>query len=151
MLILLELFVQLDVHYPTRKFGFHSIFANVNNKRCFAKFGVEIQIIQDHSQFLHVKVSSGIIPTDIRYTFVYAEFYENPRRILWVKLVKFSNQDVPKIVGGDFNVILHPNENQCGDMKRLGPMDDFNDMMSDTGLIDAGFEGDPFTWTNKRI
>ncbi|KAL0463199.1 UNVERIFIED_CONTAM: hypothetical protein Slati_0207500 [Sesamum latifolium] len=30
-------------------------------------------------------------------------------------------------------------------------MDDFNDMMSDTGLIDAGFEGEPFTWTNKRV
>ncbi|KAL0386457.1 UNVERIFIED_CONTAM: LINE-1 reverse transcriptase [Sesamum latifolium] len=37
---------------------------------------------------------------------------------------------------------LHPNENQGGDMQRLGPMDDFNDMMSDTGLIDAGFEGE---------
>ncbi|KAL0401939.1 UNVERIFIED_CONTAM: hypothetical protein Slati_4223800 [Sesamum latifolium] len=34
---------------------------------------------------------------------------------------------------------------------KTGPMDDFNDMMSDTGLIDAGFEGEPFTWTNKRV
>ncbi|KAL0462804.1 UNVERIFIED_CONTAM: hypothetical protein Slati_0168000 [Sesamum latifolium] len=147
-----EPFVQLDVHYYTRKFGFYSVFANANNKIwCFAKFGVDIQIIQDHSQFLHVKVSSGIIPTDIICTFVYAKCYRNPRRILWEELVKLSNQDIPWIVGGDFNVILHPNENQGGDMQRLGPMDDFNDMMLDTGLIDAGFEGDSFTWTNKRI
>ncbi|KAL0405700.1 UNVERIFIED_CONTAM: hypothetical protein Slati_3883900 [Sesamum latifolium] len=33
----------------------------------------------------------------------------------------------------------------------MRPMDDFNDMMIDTGLIDAGFEGEAFTWTNKRI
>ncbi|KAL0383083.1 UNVERIFIED_CONTAM: hypothetical protein Scaly_0595600 [Sesamum calycinum] len=52
---------------------------------------------------------------------------------------------------GDFNVILHPNENQGGDMRRMGPIDDFNDMMIDTGLMDVGFEGDPFTWTNKRV
>ncbi|KAL0448790.1 UNVERIFIED_CONTAM: hypothetical protein Slati_1435400 [Sesamum latifolium] len=152
MLIILEPFVQLDAHYYTRKFGFHSVFANANNKIwCFAKFGVDIQIIQDHSQFLHVKVNSGIIPTEIFCTFIYAKCYRNPRRILWEELVKLSNQSVPWIVGGDFNVILHPNENQGGDMQRLGPMDDFNDMMSDTGLIDAGFEGEPFTWTNKRV
>ncbi|KAL0295486.1 UNVERIFIED_CONTAM: hypothetical protein Scaly_3102900 [Sesamum calycinum] len=33
----------------------------------------------------------------------------------------------------------------------MGPSDDFNDMMIDTGLMDAGFEGDPYTWTNKRV
>ncbi|KAL0293866.1 UNVERIFIED_CONTAM: hypothetical protein Sangu_3229800 [Sesamum angustifolium] len=52
---------------------------------------------------------------------------------------------------GDFNVILHPNENQGGDMRRMGPSDDFNDMMIDTRLMDAGFEGEPYTWTNKRV
>ncbi|KAL2247825.1 UNVERIFIED_CONTAM: hypothetical protein Sindi_2634800 [Sesamum indicum] len=30
-------------------------------------------------------------------------------------------------------------------------MDDFNDMMFDTGLTDPGFEGEPFTWTNNRV
>ncbi|KAL0287183.1 UNVERIFIED_CONTAM: hypothetical protein Scaly_2773000 [Sesamum calycinum] len=33
----------------------------------------------------------------------------------------------------------------------MGPSDDFNDMMIDTRLMDAGFEGDPYTWTNKRV
>ncbi|KAL0453012.1 UNVERIFIED_CONTAM: hypothetical protein Slati_1279300 [Sesamum latifolium] len=33
----------------------------------------------------------------------------------------------------------------------MGPMDDFNDMVSDTALVNAGFEGEPFTWINKRI
>ncbi|KAL0291296.1 UNVERIFIED_CONTAM: LINE-1 reverse transcriptase [Sesamum radiatum] len=109
------------------------------------------KIIQDHSQFLHVKVNSGTLPTDIFCTFIYAKCYRNPRRNLWEELVKLSNQDVPWIVEGDFNVILHLNENQGGDIQRMGPMEDFYDMMTDTGLIDAGFEGEPFTWTNKRV
>ncbi|KAL0411762.1 UNVERIFIED_CONTAM: hypothetical protein Slati_3765900 [Sesamum latifolium] len=53
--------------------------------------------------------------------------------------------------GGDCNAILHPYENQGGNMRRMGSMDDFNDMIIDTGLIDTGFEGEPFIWTNKRI
>ncbi|KAL0454907.1 UNVERIFIED_CONTAM: hypothetical protein Slati_0829900 [Sesamum latifolium] len=109
------------------------------------------QIIQDHTQFLHVKVNSGALPADIFCTFIYAKCFRNPRRIRWEELTWISNQVAPWLIGGDFNVILHPNENQGGDMRRTGPMDDFNDMMFDTGLIDAGFEGEPFTWTNKRI
>ncbi|KAL0454964.1 UNVERIFIED_CONTAM: hypothetical protein Slati_0835600 [Sesamum latifolium] len=35
--------------------------------------------------------------------------------------------------------------------RRTGYVDDFNDMMGDTGLLDAGFEGEPFTWSNKRF
>ncbi|KAL2237563.1 UNVERIFIED_CONTAM: hypothetical protein Sindi_0948000 [Sesamum indicum] len=141
-----------DDVYFTRKFAFHSVFSNSNNKIwCFAKFGVDIQIIQDHTQFLHVKVNSRALPEDIFCTFIYAKCYRAPRRILWDELTRISHQNVPWLVGGDFNAILHPNENQGGDMRRIGSMDDFNDMMSDTGLIDAGFEGEPFTWTNNRV
>ncbi|KAL0394544.1 UNVERIFIED_CONTAM: hypothetical protein Slati_4420600 [Sesamum latifolium] len=84
-------------------------------------------------------------------SFVYAKCNRNSRKLLWEELVKLSSQDVPWLVGGDFNIILHPNENQGGGMRKIGPIDDFNDMMLDIGLIDASFEGDPFTWTNIRI
>ncbi|KAL0405920.1 UNVERIFIED_CONTAM: hypothetical protein Slati_3905900 [Sesamum latifolium] len=89
--------------------------------------------------------TGGALPEDIFCAFIYAKCYRNPRRILWEDLTRISNQNAPWLVGGDFNAILHPNENQGGDMRRLVPMDNFNDMMFDTGLIDAGFEGEPFT------
>ncbi|KAL0297837.1 UNVERIFIED_CONTAM: hypothetical protein Scaly_3081700 [Sesamum calycinum] len=107
--------------------------------------------IQDHEQFLHLKVNPGASQEDIFCTFVYAKCYRNSRRLLWDELTSISNLHAPWLVGGDFNVILHPNENQSGDMRRMGPSDDFNDMMIDTRLMDAGFEGDPYTWTNKRV
>ncbi|KAK4384685.1 hypothetical protein Sango_3036100 [Sesamum angolense] len=108
-------------------------------------------MIQDHEQFLHLKVNPGASQEDIFCTFVYAKCYRNSRRLLWDELTCISNLHAPWLVGGDFNVILHPNENQGGDMRRMGPSDDFNDMMIDTRLMDAGFEGDPYTWTNKRV
>ncbi|KAL2251643.1 UNVERIFIED_CONTAM: hypothetical protein Sindi_2286600 [Sesamum indicum] len=75
----------------------------------------------------------------------------NPRRALWEELKRLSLNKVPWIVGGDFNTMLHTHENQGGTISSLGSIEDFNDMVLDSGLTDAGFEGEPFTWTNKRV
>ncbi|KAL2235304.1 UNVERIFIED_CONTAM: hypothetical protein Sindi_1262600 [Sesamum indicum] len=74
----------------------------------------------------------------------------NPRRALWEEFKRLSLNKVPWIIGGDFNTILHNHENQGGIISSLGSIEDFNDMVFDSGLTDAGFEGEPFTWTNKR-
>ncbi|KAL0285651.1 UNVERIFIED_CONTAM: hypothetical protein Sradi_7168800 [Sesamum radiatum] len=142
----------MDIVYFTRRFGFHAIVSNAtNNIWCFSKIDYEVQVIQDHDQFLHLKVSCGILPEDIFCTFIYAKCSRNPRRILWEELKTLSNHKTPWLVGGDFNAILHTEENMGGIINRLGPLEDFNDMILESGLTDAGFEGEPFTWTNKRV
>ncbi|KAL2240878.1 UNVERIFIED_CONTAM: hypothetical protein Sindi_0729000 [Sesamum indicum] len=55
----------------------------------------------------------------------------NPRRALWEELKRLS-----------------PTR---GTISSLGSIEDFNDMVWDSGLTDAGFEGEPFTSTNKRV
>ncbi|KAK4410283.1 hypothetical protein Sango_0101300 [Sesamum angolense] len=42
-------------------------------------------------------------------------------------------------------------KNRGGTISSLGSIEDFNDMVLDSGLTDAGFEGEPFTWSNKRV
>lgn len=42
---------------------------------------------------------------------------------------------------GDFNTILHTNENQGGIINSPGPIKDFNDMIFHSGLIDPEFKG----------
>lgn len=56
----------------------------------------------------------------------------------------------PWICIGDFNAIISPND-------KLGrrPFDSFSynlfsDFMDDFGMIDLGFNGNPFTWSNHR-
>ncbi|KAL2237446.1 UNVERIFIED_CONTAM: hypothetical protein Sindi_0936300 [Sesamum indicum] len=78
-------------------------------------------------------------------------YTRNPRRALWEELKRLSLNKIPWIVGGDFNTMLHTHENQGGTISSLGSIEDFNDMVMDSGLTDAGFEGEPFTWTNKRV
>ncbi|KAK4384003.1 hypothetical protein Sango_2738600 [Sesamum angolense] len=74
----------------------------------------------------------------------------NPRRALWEELKRLSLNKVPWIVGGDFNIMLHTHENRGGTISTLGSIEDFNDMVLDRGLTDAGFEKEPFAWSNKR-
>lgn len=152
ILVLLEPFVQFDASFLTRRFGFSSVFSNVNNKIwCFASYGVEIQVLQDNSQFLHTKISSGLLEEDICCTFVYAKCCRTLRRALWEDLCALPTHNFPWMVGGDFNTVLHIDENQGGVNNTLGSIEDFGDMIMESGLTDAGFEGSPFTWTNKRI
>ncbi|KAL0287958.1 UNVERIFIED_CONTAM: hypothetical protein Sangu_2668400 [Sesamum angustifolium] len=47
--------------------------------------------------------------------------------------------------------MIHTHENRGGTISSLGSIEDFNDMVLDSGLTDAGFEGEPFTWSNKRV
>ncbi|KAL0293704.1 UNVERIFIED_CONTAM: hypothetical protein Scaly_3136100 [Sesamum calycinum] len=78
-------------------------------------------------------------------------FRWNPRRALWEELKRLSLNKVPWIVGGDFNTMLHTHEYRGATISSLGSIEDFNDMVLDSGLTDAGFEGEPFTWSNKRV
>lgn len=81
---------------------------------------------------------------------MYAKCDRNQRRQLWDELIGMANTLEPWMVGGDFNVILNSEEKQGGSTPRSGPMDDFGDMLMTCNLFDAGFEGTPYTWTNKR-
>ncbi|KAL0333014.1 UNVERIFIED_CONTAM: hypothetical protein Scaly_2202900 [Sesamum calycinum] len=73
------------------------------------------------------------------------------RRLLWEELVNFSTSNVPWLVGGDINTILHFDGNQDGSLNKMGPMEDFNDMVMECNLTDVKFRREPFTWTNRRI
>ncbi|KAL0442005.1 UNVERIFIED_CONTAM: putative ribonuclease H protein [Sesamum radiatum] len=76
---------------------------------------------------------------------------QESRRALWEELKRLSLDKVPWIVGGDFNTMQHTRENRGGTISSLGSIEDYNAMVLDSGLTDAGFEGEPFTWSNKRL
>lgn len=51
---------------------------------------------------------------------------------------------------GDFNDINFNHEKEEGHPKQGRMMDTFNSMITDSGLIDAGFKELSFTWSNNR-
>lgn len=57
---------------------------------------------------------------------------------------------MPWVIGGDFNEILHLSEKYGGSNICSSPMDQFRDIITQCGLVDFGYEGVPFTWTNNQ-
>ncbi|XP_073137117.1 uncharacterized protein [Henckelia pumila] len=55
------------------------------------------------------------------------------------------------LVGGDFNVVRDASECLGSSGGRQLPMDEFNHFVLESALVDTGFEGSSFTWTNKSI
>lgn len=55
------------------------------------------------------------------------------------------------MVGGDFNTILSNEERLYGTTPHGGSMEDFANVLFHCGLLDAGFEGNAFTWRNNHM
>ncbi|WZZ07224.1 hypothetical protein YC2023_093145 [Brassica napus] len=89
------------------------------------------------------------------YTAVYASNEAEERTDLWVELLNTANafalDQVPWIMGGDFNQIMHFSEHSNPDVNCLSSrMVEFKDCLTQTGLYDLRYQGPVFTWTNKQ-
>ncbi|XP_060961854.1 uncharacterized protein LOC133032051 [Cannabis sativa] len=82
-------------------------------------------------------------------------FYGNPkascRSESWRLLCRLKDIfTLPWVCGGDFNEILSINEKKGGADRSLSAMSDFQQALDKCSLVDMGFEGQCFTWLNKR-
>ncbi|KAI3473565.1 hypothetical protein Pfo_031528 [Paulownia fortunei] len=154
IIVVLEPKVQLDSNFFCRRFAFSHVYANCSNKIwCFVNNEFQCKILSDQEQFLHMEVKSHLLPSAFLLTFIYAKCDITGRRELWSALRDIAEQNdaQPWLIGGDFNTILHLNERTGNNGNRLTLMNDFGDMIGDSGLIDAGYEGSSYTWTNHKV
>ncbi|KAL2928959.1 hypothetical protein RDABS01_034370 [Bienertia sinuspersici] len=56
----------------------------------------------------------------------------------------------PWLVMGDMNEVTNQNEKVGGRTFRHAQCSDFNNLMDNAGLVDLGFHGNQFTWSNAR-
>ncbi|XP_075489728.1 uncharacterized protein LOC142528576 [Primulina tabacum] len=152
ILAILEPMIDLDVRFMTRCFGFSRVISNSSGHIwVFFAEDVMVECLFDHTQFLHFRVSATFLPTTVFCSFVYAKCDYIERRQLWNSLLQVKPAQGPWLVGGDFNVVRNSSECLGSSGGRLLPMEEFNQFILDSGLVDAGFEGSSFTWTNKTI
>lgn len=70
---------------------------------------------------------------------------------MWDHLAQIGNTNqLPWLVSGDFNEIISLSEKIGGREEDTTGMHDFHNFIHDTGMIDAGFFGNPYTWCNNR-
>ncbi|XP_073154233.1 uncharacterized protein [Henckelia pumila] len=152
ILAVLEPMIALDQRFMVRRLGFQRVFSNLSGHIwVFFAEDVMAECVFDHAQFLHFKVSAPFLPVAVFCSFVYAKCDYTVRRDLWASLLQVKPDTGPWLVGGDFNVVRDASECLGSSGGRQLPMDEFNDFILESALVDAGFEGSSFTWTNRNI
>lgn len=54
------------------------------------------------------------------------------------------------MVAGDFNAISEVSEELGGRPPNLVSLEEFNAMINDCGIVDCGYEGSKYTWSNNQ-
>ncbi|XP_070019754.1 uncharacterized protein [Nicotiana sylvestris] len=112
-----------------------------NNKKFFS----------ESDQHITIKLDKAIINQYILITTVYAKCNSIERRDLWSSFQQDSTMlNDLWCIGGDFNVILDPNEKLGGKPHRMYKSIDFQNCMDICGITDIGYSGTKLTWCNNR-
>lgn len=137
-----------------RRIGLSNVFGNNGEKSkiwVFYRDDVSLEVVEENEQFLTIvyKEMNEIISY---FTVIYASCSREHRRCMFESLMSFSTGiKAPWLLGGDFNCIASPDEKVGGLMTYIRSMTDFQGFIAATGLIDAGYEGAKYTWTNNQI
>lgn len=97
-----------------------------------------------------------IISHDITKTFLISIIYNLTRFrslcVLWHELLKLSSLQVPWLVVGDFNSILHRTEHMGGPFTHYDRKARFFcDFVENNNMIDLNYSGPHFTWCNNQL
>lgn len=152
ILAILEPMVQgSQIDFLRRKLGFDGAVANCSqNIWLFWTHEVCCSIRFDHPQCLHASFSLPWLSFSFQSSFIYAKCTRLEMQDLWAFLRNVATGiQEPLLAGGDFNVILNREETLLSAEPHARSMEDFAMTLFDCGLLDAGFEGNKFTWTNS--
>ncbi|KAL6493346.1 hypothetical protein OROGR_033105 [Orobanche gracilis] len=138
--------------FDKRLFGFDNVISNTNNHIwIFSDKDTNISVLESRDQFLHVSVLHNSSPNPFNLSVVYGKNTKIERRDLWEALLSVRQFHVPWMVGGDFNIVLHPSEKRGDNPPIPSDMEEFRDATLDCGLSDGGYVGSPFTWYSNNI
>ncbi|XP_028777172.1 uncharacterized protein LOC114733838 [Neltuma alba] len=113
---------------------------------------VTVDVLQNHHQFIHTRVSSEPGTPPILFTAVYGSPRPIPRENLWRQLLQIAEGvHSPWILAGDFNATISMNERRGGSRHAQAGCKSFKQFISKSGLIDLGYVGPKFTWQRGNL
>ncbi|XP_062014087.1 uncharacterized protein LOC133730526 [Rosa rugosa] len=110
---------------------------------------VHVDFIDKNFQSVSVKVTLPGKPTWML-TVIYASPTNSVRANLWPYLDNLIvDVNLPSMFIGDFNELISVEDKSCGSL--TGRFGGLRDWVNRNALIDMGFQGSCFTWSNNRI
>lgn len=111
--------------------------------------GTRLQIQQKSRSLIHATVTNARgVEWELLCVYGDANHTRNPQ--IWRRILQIIAKGSPTCVVGDFNAIADESEKVGGDPIMNKNSRDFKEFLFQGGLIDLGFKGPAFTWTNKR-
>ena len=83
-------------------------------------------------------------------TYVYAKCKDHLRKPSWDSMLHMAETIYPWCIIGDFNVILLTQEKMGGRDYNINKSSEFINIIESCGLVDMGYNGQPYTWCNHR-
>ena len=114
-------------------------------------FMVHVEVLSLTEQEIHAPLQVQSLPSSWILSAIYASPKFKNRCILWENLEKVSDHhDLLWILMGDFNEVLEESEKFGGNSLSVRRVREYIECMKHCNLLDLGFSGLKFTWTNKR-
>ena len=112
---------------------------------------VTLDILQVNNQAIHATVQVHHSNPPWLFNAVYASPRFASRLLLWEQLTSFAeSHNFLWKIAGDFNEILTSNEKFSASPASQRRISCFQNCLDNCNLLDLGFNGPRFTWTNKR-
>lgn len=101
------------------------------------------------------EIHALVIPTYASSPWLLSAVYASPRFVerclLWENLMAVSDlHSLPWVIAGDFNEVLMGEDKFGGRTVNIGRALRFQDCVDSCRMIDIGFSGTQFTWSNHR-
>ncbi|XP_038718208.1 uncharacterized protein LOC120011213 [Tripterygium wilfordii] len=112
---------------------------------------VDISVLSYSTWHIHVEIKEGSDVFSWNLTCFYGHPEASQRKFSW-DLLRFLSGSIqsPWLCVGDFNAISNGGEKVGGSVRCGSLMDDFNNALADCNLLDLGFRGNKYTWSNRR-
>lgn len=110
---------------------------------------VNVDFVDANVQSITVKITLPGKPTWL-FSAIYASPTPTVRSMLWNCLDNLIlNHDLPWVLMGDFNELVSSSDKNCGSLNgRFGGLCNW---INRNAMLDLGFVGSCYTWTNNRI
>ncbi|XP_028091500.1 uncharacterized protein LOC114291824 [Camellia sinensis] len=112
---------------------------------------IHCDIIAQTQHEVHAWIQVSSIPSPWLFSAIYASPTFNSRRLLWENLTFLADSHNTRwLIMGDFNELLTSVDKFGGRPINLSRALKFKECMDHCGMLDLGFSGPKFTWTNLR-
>lgn len=109
---------------------------------------VEVKSYSKHHIDIVVHTENGSYWRFIR---IYGHPETRQKHHTWTLMKRLATlSSLPWLCFGDFNEILMPFEKLGGNVRDVRMMFEFREAMRECELVDLGWKGQPFTWSNQR-